>query len=179
MPFATANPKAAEVPVEVSCDVESARPYVRVMRNESLRLLRLVGLKHSELSVLLTGDRRIKELNRDFRHKNRPTDVLSFSQIEAVDGEVSSEPAQPPEVNVIGDVVISLETAARQAHKMGQMVERRLRVLLVHGVLHLLGYDHERSATDAKLMFGYQAELEARLEAGRRGARPAARGKVR
>ncbi len=62
---------------------------------------------------------------------------------------------------------------------MGQMVERRLRVLLVHGVLHLLGYDHERSATDAKLMFGYQAELEARLEAGRRGARPAARGKVR
>ena len=74
------------------------------MRNESLRLLRLVGLKHSELSVLLTGDRRIKELNRDFRHKNRPTDVLSFSQIEAVDGEVSSEPAQPPEVNVIGDV---------------------------------------------------------------------------
>ena len=80
--------QTAEVPVEVSCDVESARPYVRVMRDESLRLLSLVGLKHSELSLLLTGDRRIKELNRDFRHKNRPTDVLSFSQIEAADGEV-------------------------------------------------------------------------------------------
>ncbi|MGO9060985.1 MAG: rRNA maturation RNase YbeY [Candidatus Binataceae bacterium] len=179
MPFATANRKAAEVPVDVSCDVEGARRYVRVMRGEALRLLGLVGLKNSELSVLLTGDRRIKELNRDFRHKNRATDVLSFAQIEAIDGDMRANPLDPLEAGVIGDVVISLETAARQADKMGQDVERRLRTLLVHGVLHLLGYDHERSADDAKLMFGYQAELEARLEAGGRGARRATRSEAR
>jgi rRNA maturation RNase YbeY len=167
------------VPVDVSCDVKDASRYARALRSEAVKLLKLLGRKDSELSVLLTGDRRIKELNRVFRHKNRPTDVLSFAQIEALDGEVREKPLQPPEVSVIGDVVISIETAARQADEIGQSVEWRLRALLVHGLLHLLGYDHERSAADAKLMFGYQAELEAMLAAANPEARRAGRGKVR
>jgi len=152
------------VPVDVSCDVKDAGRYGRALRSEALKLLELLGRMDSELSVLLTGDRRIKELNRNFRHKNRPTDVLSFAQIEALDGQLRENPLEP-EVNVIGDVVISIETAACQARESGHSVERRLRTLLVHGVLHLLGYDHERSAADAKLMFGRQAELEAMLAA--------------
>ncbi len=163
------------MPVDVSCDVKDASRYTRALRSEALKLLKLLGRKDSELSVLLTGDRRIKELNREFRHKNRPTDVLSFAQIEALDGEVRENPLQPPEVSVIGDVVISIETAARQAGEIGQSVDRRLRALLVHGVLHLLGYDHERSAADAKLMFGRQAELEAMLAADALGGRRAGR----
>lgn len=166
------------MPVDVSCDLGDARPYVRVVRSEALKLLRAIGHKDSELSVLLTGDRRIRELNRDFRHKNRPTDVLSFTQIEAPNGEMRANP-QPGQFSVIGDVVISLETAARQAAEIGQSVEHRLRALLVHGVLHLLGYDHERSAADARKMFGYQAELEAMLEAGSRSGSRMSRGRAR
>jgi len=167
------------VPVDVSCDVKDASHYVRALRSEALKLLKLLGRKDSELSVLLTGDRRIKELNRDFRHKNRPTDVLSFAQIEALDGEVPENPPRPPEVSVMGDVVISIETAARQASEIGQSVEGRLRALLVHGMLHLLGYDHERSAADAKLMFGRQAEIEAMLVGATPEARRVGHGKVR
>jgi rRNA maturation RNase YbeY len=163
------------VPVDVSCDVKDASHHALALRSAALRLLKLLGRKDNELSLLLTGDRRIKELNRDFRHKNRPTDVLSFPQIEALDGKVRANPLQPPEVEVIGDVVISIETAARQADEIGQSIEVRLRALLVHGLLHLLGYDHERSAADAKLMFGHQAELEKALAAGVRGKRRSGR----
>jgi probable rRNA maturation factor len=167
------------VPIDVSCDVKDAWHHMRALRSDALKLLKLLGRKDSELSVVLTGDRRIKELNRDFRHKNHATDVLSFAQLEALDGEVRRNPPQPPEVSVIGDVVISIETAARQAGESGQSVERRLRALLVHGVLHLLGYDHERSARGAKLMFGRQAELEAMLAGATREARRVGNGKGR
>ena len=167
------------MPVDVSCDVNGARRYVRALRTEARKLLTILGRKDSELSVLLTGDRRIKDLNRDFRHKNRPTDVLSFAQIEALDGVVQANSVQPGELSPIGDVVISVETAARQAGEIGQTVERRLRALLVHGVLHLLGYDHERSAADARKMFAYQAELEAMLETARRTARSKVRSAAR
>jgi rRNA maturation RNase YbeY len=92
---------------------------------------------------------------------------------------VRKNPPQPPEVSVIGDVVISIETAARQAGESGQSIERRLRALLVHGVLHLLGYDHERSAAGAKLMFGRQAELEAMLAGATSEARRVGNGKGR
>lgn len=167
------------MPVEVTCDVKGAGRYARTLRNDATRLLALFKIGQqdgAELSLLLTGDRRIAQLNGEYRHKNEPTDVLSFAQ-----GDGSLELVEPPGRapqqinkinNLIGDVVISIDTAARQAAELGLSVERRLRTLLVHGFLHLLGMDHERP-DDAQLMFATQDFLERRLEDGA-AERPAA-----
>ena len=130
--------------------------------------MHLVGREDCELSILLTGDRRIKELNVNYRFLARPTDVLSFAQVEEGQRDAfAAAPGEyrPPDARPLGDVVISLETAARQAREVGQTTSQRLRTLLVHGFLHLLGYDHQRSKADAAAMFGYHDQLEAFLEA--------------
>jgi len=88
-------------------------------------------------------DDEIRRLNRDYRRKDRPTDVLSFSLREGEFGDVSRS---------MGDVVISLETAARQAVENGFSTEEAVDRLLVHGILHLAGYDHETSARDERRM---------------------------
>jgi probable rRNA maturation factor len=94
-------------------------------------------LAHAELSVLLTNDARIHALNLQHRQKDKPTDVLSFPLDEGggADGTVSG-------TRVLGDVVISLDTAARQARGRKRELLPEVRFLLAHGLLHLLGYDH-------------------------------------
>ncbi|MEG6614828.1 rRNA maturation RNase YbeY [Peptococcaceae bacterium 1198_IL3148] len=93
---------------------------------------------NSEVSVTFVDDQYIHQLNRDYRGVDRPTDVLSFAMDE---GE--EMPAAPEEVHMLGDVIISLETAQRQAKEYGHTFERELAFLAVHGALHLLGYDHQ------------------------------------
>ena len=93
------------------------------------RARKAVGVE-GEVTVLLAGDVRLKELNRSFRGKNKPTDVLSFPA--AANGEGAA-----------GDIAISIETAARQAAEHGHTLAEELRILLLHGVLHLAGFDHE------------------------------------
>lgn len=88
-----------------------------------------------ELSVLFTDDSEIHQLNREYRGKNKPTDVLSFSQLEGAE-EFGSSP-------LLGDLVISLETTKRQAKEYGTTFSEELARLLIHGALHLFGYDHE------------------------------------
>jgi probable rRNA maturation factor len=102
-----------------------------------------------EVAVLLTGDRRIRTLNARFRHKDRPTDVLSFPGPGGGEG--------------IGDIVISVETAARNARRFGRSLAAELDVLALHGFIHLLGYDHE---TDDGTMDRLEARLRRRLLAG-------------
>src|SRR5271155_5267757 len=102
-------------------------------------------------SVLLTNDERIRELNRDFRGKNSPTDVLSFP---AVVWEFESREGH--KTKNAGDLAISLETAARQAKSLGHSLATEVKVLILHGALHLAGFDHE---TDA----GEMARKEIRL----------------
>lgn len=87
--------------------------------------------------MLITGDRAIRHLNHAYLGKDRPTNVLSFSQQE---GAVAAPGSQ-----ILGDVVISADTAAREAETAGQTGYGRLIYLLLHGILHLKGYDHERS----------------------------------
>ena len=94
-----------------------------------------------EVSLVLVDDKQIQEMNRDYRGIDRPTDVLSFPLREAVEGE---EPKVPVDDWLLGDIVISMETALRQAEEYGHSLERELGFLLVHGCLHLLGYDHQR-----------------------------------
>ncbi len=106
-----------------------------------------------ELSVALVDDDEIQALNRDYRAKDRPTDVLSFPM----------DPSESPEA-LLGDVVISLDTALRQASEGKVEPRAEVRMLLVHGFLHLIGYDHERSPAEAKKMFRKQRALIAELE---------------
>jgi probable rRNA maturation factor len=106
-----------------------------------------VGLS-GEVEVLLAGDRRLRQLNRNYRGKDKATDVLSF-------------PAMPEMVEVYaGDLAVSLETAQRQAEEHGHSLRDEVRVLLLHGLLHLAGMDHE---VDGGVMAAREGELRKRL----------------
>jgi probable rRNA maturation factor len=97
-----------------------------------------VGAPEGEVTILLTGDAEVRELNRRFRRKDRATDVLSFP-----DGVVG--PEEPPR---IGDIVISVPAAARNAKRLGHSLRREILHLLIHGFLHLMGFDHEVDGGD-------------------------------
>jgi probable rRNA maturation factor len=98
----------------------------RIVRTAATRQLTRAGAS-GELSVFLVGDGRMRRLNRSFRGKDRPTDVLSFPQGGAL----------------VGDVVISVDTARRQAREGGWTLARELQQLVAHGILHCLGHDHD------------------------------------
>ncbi len=94
-----------------------------------------------DLSILITDDSEIHELNKTYRGVDRPTDVLAFPQSEDV-------PSPTPSSSLLGDVVISYETAARQAVEQNHSLGKEIFILLAHGIIHLLGYDHETSEKD-------------------------------
>lgn len=105
-----------------------------------------------ELSILIVDDRRIAELNQAYLQHEGPTNVISFSMREGDFGDINPQ--------LIGDVVISADTCAREADQAGIPVQRRFDQLLIHGILHLFGYDHVPSQTQAKVM---EAKSEALL----------------
>ena len=113
------------------------------LRRHARRLLARLRLERAELSLLLVSDRRMHALNRRWRRRDRTTDVLAFAQREG--------PGGAPD-GLLGDVVISVDTTRRQAAERGASLGREGDRLLVHGLLHLLGYDHERSAAEARRM---------------------------
>jgi probable rRNA maturation factor len=121
---------------------------VRAMVSRIARAIRgskVEGLRSKvEVSILFCGDRRMRTLNRRYRRKDRPTDVLSF----------------PSNDGLLGDIVISVPYAARQAKRRGESTAREIDRLLLHGFLHLLGYDHE---TDEGEMDALEAKLKKRL----------------
>ncbi|MEA3454582.1 MAG: rRNA maturation RNase YbeY [Candidatus Caldatribacteriota bacterium] len=109
--------------------------------------------EETEISVLFTDDKFIRSLNNNYRGIDKPTDVLSFSLQE---GAVKS-----PEVEsdkLLGDIIISVETAQRQADNLNHSVEKELTVLLIHGLLHLTGYNHEEDK-DYKIMREKESEI--------------------
>jgi len=111
-----------------------------------------LGFTDSELSVTIVGDRAMRRLNREYRGQDRPTNVLSFPMGE---GEF-------PDLNpqILGDVVISADTASREAEEEGISLTERFLFLLLHGILHVSGYDHERSGElEARRMERKQREL--------------------
>ena len=127
--------------------------------------MKAAGLPDCELSLTLTSDESIRVLNRDYRKKNTPTDVLSFSQLE----DRGSAPPNPRAIRNIegmplGDVVISIDTALAQSREYGVTPAERLRTLLIHGFLHLLGYDHERSPSEARKMLARERALAAKMK---------------
>ncbi len=139
----------------VSVVARSRAPGVRAaaVRTDARRLLAVLDESGAELAVSLVGDAEMHRLNRVYRGKDRPTDVLAFAMREGR--------RTPGDAAVLGDVVISLDTAARQARRRGVPVSDEVRMLLIHGVLHLLGYDHERSLADARRMKAMERRLRA------------------
>lgn len=125
------------------------------IRRKAAVILDSVGLLNAELSLLFTDDSEIKELNRQYRGRDNPTDVLSFSQ--AGKGETIAADG------LLGDVVISVDTAQRQADEYGVTLTEEIDRLLIHGILHLAGYDHETSPTDAKKMRAKERALIKKL----------------
>lgn len=123
--------------VEVAVKVRGARHAAAVLRSTGRAWVR------QQLSIALVSDREMRALNRRWRGKDRPTDVLSF-------------PLEEP--GALGDVVISLDTARRQAREGGWSLSAELRRLLAHGILHCKGYDHERP-TDARRMAAAERRL--------------------
>lgn len=114
------------------------------LKGHAQKIMRELGRTQDELSILLADDKKIRGLNHKYRNMDSATDVLSFPQ----DG---GEPAKFVS-HMLGDVVISVETAKRQAEERRFSLEQELVLLLIHGTLHLLGYDHERSLEEEKIM---------------------------
>ena len=110
----------------------------RLLRSRAGRILRETGRRGTELSVSLVDDEEIADLNREWRGKRGPTDVLAFSLVEGDHAERRGP--------LLGDVVIGVETAARQARRARRSVDDEVARLLIHGTLHLLGHDHRRAA---------------------------------
>ena len=115
----------------------------RLLRSRARRILRELGHARSELSIALVDDETIAVLNRAYRGQPRPTDVLSFSLLEGEHADYRGR--------LLGDVVIGVETAARRTRSARRGIDEEVARLLIHGVLHLLGHDHVRSA-DARAM---------------------------
>ena len=103
-----------------------------------------------EVSLVFTNSEVVKQLNRDYRGVDEPTDVLAFYMLPQK--EVDSSFALPPDgVTRLGEVIVSYPQAVEQAKKQGHSPERELALLVIHGILHLLGYDHEEAKEEIKM----------------------------
>jgi len=150
------------MPVLLRNEFSASEPRINELQVQKTAefLLELTQMEHAELSILLVDDHNIAGLNRQWRNKSGPTNVLAFSLTEGEDPAMAG--------NLLGDIVISVDTAIREARSQGVSVHDRLNVLLIHGFLHLLGYDHEKSEADAERMFEKEAETLLALKRKRR-----------
>ena len=130
-------------------DIQNQRSLSKITTKTLKKIVQTIcddlGFSDSEISIVVMDDPGIHELNLTWRSKDKPTDVLSFPQAE---GKVKPGDFVP----CLGDVVISADTAARQAETIGHSLEDEYRRLLVHGVLHLLGHDHVHGGHQARIM---------------------------
>jgi probable rRNA maturation factor len=133
--------------IDLQHSTDAPEMQIDELRALAIRALSAEGIAAgSELSVVLADDAVVRRLNREYRATDAATDVLSFAQSE---GEEFARP--PGASDHLGDVIISVETAARQAAEHAISLQDELSHLLVHGVLHLLGYDHEHAADATKM----------------------------
>ncbi|HHT84325.1 MAG: rRNA maturation RNase YbeY [Bacillota bacterium] len=154
--------------VEVTTNLESeisprqmdflARLASRVIRYTLRR--EGVDLATIQVSVLFTCDDFIASLNKRYRDEEGPTDVLAFAMDDGEDSQ-DLEPGESPMPHMLGDIVISLDTAARQADAHGRPLRQEIALLLVHGTLHLLGYDHDDPQKEAIMWAKQDAILKA------------------
>jgi len=121
------------------------------LQKKAQAILNALGSHEGELSILLVDDSEIKTLNKDYLNRSGPTNVIAFPMKEGDFLDINPQ--------LLGDVVISMETAGREALQSGISTEERFAQLLVHGILHLFGFDHEKSEQDARKMEKKSDEL--------------------
>ncbi len=138
----------------VSVNLSALRAYLR-------RIKATLGLANKAWNVCLVDDRQIQHLNATYRGQDRPTDVLAFAWQSDDEIGVGEHPGDQEFKNFLGDVVISSETALRQARREGHAVQQEINWLMLHGTLHLLGYDHE---TDDGEMTSLELKLRRQLD---------------
>jgi rRNA maturation RNase YbeY len=131
-------------------------PQVNIESDDIIKRIEMVMSKldclDEEVSILLTADEDIRKLNQQFRNIDQPTDVLSFPQ------NADEHPSFPGEV-ILGDIAVSLDTAQAQAKEHDLTFDEEIILLLIHGILHLLGYDHEISEQEEEKMRSKTREL--------------------
>ena len=131
-------------------------------------MLRSLDLAGAELSVAITDDGEIRELNKVFRHRDKATDVLAFAMRE---GETAG-PTAPADkrtkkrAELLGDVVVSVETARRQAKEQRRKLDAEIRMLLAHGLLHLIGYDHRTDREESVMNAATERLCHAAVDTG-------------
>lgn len=140
-------------PVSVQLRIEGAptgaRVYGPLVKRYALRMLRALKLEAAELSLLVCDDRVMRRINRTYRGIDKATDVLAFALREGMPMARSKEMA---EIEALGDIVIAWPTARRQAKTSGWSSEREICLLVAHGLLHLLGFDHADRPTERRMM---------------------------
>ena len=140
--------------------VQNRQRAVRIntphIKRQLSRAMTYLGCQDQELSVVFANDGLLHELNHTYRNKDRPTNVLAFPQYPVE--------ATGPAGDLLGDIVVSLATAEREAKTLEQPLEHRVIYLIIHGLLHLLGYDHEQSEAAQQHMEAMERELLAYLE---------------
>ena len=122
-----------------------------ILQKKAQAILNALGSHEGELSILVVDDSEIKTLNKDYLNRSGPTNVIAFPMKEGDFSDINPQ--------LLGDVVISMETAGREALQSGISTEERFAQLLVHGILHLFGFDHEKSEQDARKMEKKSNEL--------------------
>ena len=137
---------------EVQIQLRTKRLSRKFLLKTALKTLHILGIENAELSILVTDDEGIRALNKKYRGKDRPTDVLSFPIGEKVGDKL-----------ILGDVVISEETALRQARELGHSLKEEVARLVVHGIIHLLGYDHEKGGEEEKVFRNLEERVHAQL----------------
>lgn len=134
--------------------ITSSQKRVRLdragLRRDVRKILELLGTGQQELSLMIVDDEGIRTINRDYLRRDQPTNVIAFSLTEGDFGDVNPD--------VLGDVVVSVEAAAREARTTGIPIEDALLYLIIHGILHLAGYDHEgpKGRARARIMSAVQ-----------------------
>jgi probable rRNA maturation factor len=126
------------------------------LKEKAQAILSALGSPDGELSILLLDDPQIAVLNKDYLQREGPTNVIAFPMREGAFVEITPD--------LLGDVVISLETAEKEGLAAGMTMQDRLGELMVHGILHLFGYDHETTETEARRMEAKSRELLKQLE---------------
>ncbi len=129
------------------------KKLVNAITNETLTMLKKKG--DYEVSISIVDDATIHEYNKQYRGVDRPTDVISFAFNDFNDNIIYEKEV----VDVLGDIIISIDTAKRQAKEYGHSLKRELAFLYTHGLLHLLGYDHVKSKKEEKIMFDLQDKI--------------------
>jgi len=133
----------------ISKEIYSKEITKKFLKDITEKILSELNLNNAEISITLTDNERIREINKEWRGKDKPTDVLSFPQDETIGYEY----------RLLGDVIISLSYAKAQAEEIGLTLKEEVLRLMIHGILHLLGYDHETNEEDAKIMFELQDKI--------------------